>query len=152
VAELLPESTTQSTAESKKTHELPGEVVAFAKWNLHREDWPLEGDHIQSVTREMLGEGVDLEVWDAFIGGLYRLRHKHIRGPHLSKCAALPIDLVCTNCECSAFSSHVLSKIPTSWGRFSTDAMGTRPCCSRMLSYLIRGHAIGIRSLLKTWI
>jgi hypothetical protein len=65
----------------------PGTVVAYVKWSefldaRSKSEWdvPLE------VNRETVGPGIDLEIYDAFIGGLKNLRRRMIQGdPHLSK-------------------------------------------------------------------
>ncbi len=76
VAELLPPEGPQDG---------PGEIVALSRWTVNREpreewDW----DHNVPLTAEMMGEGVNLEVANAFIGDLKRLERKHTRGdPHI---------------------------------------------------------------------
>lgn len=66
VAEMLPEE----------------EIVAFAKWRLVKEPLPEETWDAaeEPMTAEMLGEGVDVDVYRAFIGDLHRLRKRWMRG------------------------------------------------------------------------
>ena len=58
-----------------------GEIVAFARWMWNkdpREEW--DWDYSPDLTLETMGEGVNLEAANAFIGGLKRLERKHARG------------------------------------------------------------------------
>lgn len=66
VAEVLPEE----------------EIVAFAKWRLVKEPLPEEKWNAaeQPMTAEELGEGSNVDVYRAFIGGLHRLRKRWMRG------------------------------------------------------------------------
>lgn len=65
----------------------PGEVVAFAKWQLHRtQQAEAEWKHGFPVTTETFGEGCDLSVVDAFIGEMNRKQRNHAKGePALCK-------------------------------------------------------------------
>ncbi len=71
-------------AELTATHEPEGkggEIVAFSRWMWNkerREDW--DWDYFQDLTVESMGEGANLEVANAFIGGLKELERKHARG------------------------------------------------------------------------
>lgn len=57
------------------------EIVAFAKYSLVREPLPEEKWNVhKDMTVEDLGEGVDVDVSDAFIGGLQRLGRRYMRG------------------------------------------------------------------------
>lgn len=57
------------------------EIVAFGKWNHVKEPLPEEKWNVDKpATREDVGEGVDLEFFNDFIGGLQRLRRKNMRG------------------------------------------------------------------------
>ncbi|KAG7292835.1 hypothetical protein NEMBOFW57_002880 [Staphylotrichum longicolle] len=73
VAEYLPEDATADTS---------GEVVAFAKWLLHREprveaEW--KGEEFNATT-ESWGEGCDTAVVNAFIGEMTRIQRDHAKG------------------------------------------------------------------------
>jgi hypothetical protein len=73
VAERLPED---APADS------PGEIVAFAKWLLHREpraeaEW--KGEDFTATT-ETWGEGCDTAVVNAFIGEMTRVQREHANG------------------------------------------------------------------------
>lgn len=59
----------------------PGQIVAFAKWRMVREQLP-EDKYARSdeMTVEELGEGTNVEVYNAFIGGLHRLMAKWWKG------------------------------------------------------------------------
>ncbi|KAF3760925.1 hypothetical protein M406DRAFT_358399 [Cryphonectria parasitica EP155] len=60
------------------------EIVAFAKWELIKEPLPEEKwNVVKEYTSEMLGEGVNVGVYTAFIGDLQRLRRKHLKGDPL---------------------------------------------------------------------
>lgn len=73
VAELLPEGADDDLAS--------GEVVAFAKWVAVREELPESvWNVVEPVTAEAIGEGVDLEVFNAFIGGLHKIRRERLKG------------------------------------------------------------------------
>jgi hypothetical protein len=67
----------------------PGEVVAFAKWLLHRRQRPEEewkGDTFTATT-ESWGEGCDTDVVNAFIGKMTRTQQADAKGePALCKC------------------------------------------------------------------
>lgn len=57
------------------------EIVAFGKWNHVKEPLPEDKWNVDKpATREDVGEGVDLEFFNDFIGGLQRLRRKNMRG------------------------------------------------------------------------
>jgi hypothetical protein len=60
----------------------PGEVVAFAKWLLHREPRTEEEQKAQvfNATTETSGQGCDIDVVNAFIGGMNRLQWDHAKG------------------------------------------------------------------------
>lgn len=73
VAELLPED---GPADG------PGEIVAIAKWTLYREpraeeEW--KADEFTATT-EIFGEGSNLEVINAFIGGMNQKQRDHTKG------------------------------------------------------------------------
>ncbi len=58
-----------------------GNIIGFSKWTWNkepREDW--DWDHDLSLTAETMGDGVNLEVANKFIGGLKRLERKYARG------------------------------------------------------------------------
>lgn len=77
VAELLPEGS-----------DGPGEIVAFSEWTLFRnpraeEEWNAKEE---PRTQEQLGEGCNVQVFNAFIGGLHKKRREHMKGdPGLGK-------------------------------------------------------------------
>lgn len=57
------------------------EIVAFSKWVVESGDRPEEEWSVDPpLTAEMLGEGVDLEVFDRFIGGVRRMRKAWVKG------------------------------------------------------------------------
>lgn len=60
----------------------PAEVVAFAKWLLHREPRTEEEWRGQTfnATPEAFGYGSNLDVVNAFIGGMNRLQRDHAKG------------------------------------------------------------------------
>ncbi|KAA8635336.1 hypothetical protein SMACR_01558 [Sordaria macrospora] len=71
VAELLPEGS-----------DGPGEIVAFSEWTLFRnpraeEEWNAKEE---PRTQEQLGEGCNVQVFNAFIGGLHKKRREHMKG------------------------------------------------------------------------
>ncbi|KAL2137276.1 hypothetical protein VTI74DRAFT_5007 [Chaetomium olivicolor] len=73
VAEYLPEGAPPDG---------PGEVVAFAKWLLQREQRPEEewkADDF-TATPETWGEGCDVDVVNAFIGEMTRKQRDHAKG------------------------------------------------------------------------
>ncbi|KAK0730199.1 hypothetical protein B0H67DRAFT_475633 [Lasiosphaeris hirsuta] len=76
VAELLPEGVPDGG---------PGEVVAFAKWVLFREQRPEEEWNTpRVVTAEMLGEGSNPEVFNSFIGAMHMAKVEQAKGdPYL---------------------------------------------------------------------
>ena len=67
---------------SDATPDGPGEVVAFAKWLLHRqprteEEWKGEAFN---ATKETWGEGCDTAIVNAFIGEMTRIQRDHAQG------------------------------------------------------------------------
>ena len=67
---------------SDATPDGPGEVVAFAKWLLHRqprteEEWKGEAFN---ATKESWGEGCDTAIVNAFIGEMTRIQRDHAQG------------------------------------------------------------------------
>ena len=57
------------------------EIIAFARWMWHkeqREDW--DWDYSPYLTAESMGEGVNLEMANAFLGGLNKLEGKYTGG------------------------------------------------------------------------
>lgn len=80
VAELLPED---GPADGS------GEVVAMAKWTLYREQRPEEEWKTEefTATRDMFGEGAELDVVNAFIGEMHRVQRDLAKGEaSLCKC------------------------------------------------------------------
>jgi hypothetical protein len=76
----------------------PGEVVALAKWLLHREPRTEEEQSAQvfNATTEMFGQGCDIDVVNAFIGGMNRLQRDHAKGEAaLCKSLALSVGIHC---------------------------------------------------------
>ncbi|KAK3694511.1 N-acetyltransferase-like protein [Podospora appendiculata] len=73
VAELLADDTAD---------EVPVEIVAYAKWQIFRHGRPEAEWNTDDppMTTEMLGEGVDADVYNAFLGGMHRVRKQHSRG------------------------------------------------------------------------
>ncbi|KAL1864277.1 hypothetical protein VTK73DRAFT_6008 [Phialemonium thermophilum] len=73
VAELLPDSGTEGDA---------GEVIAFAKWVVYYEPRPREvWDAPRTpMTVETLGEGVNVDVYERFIGEVREMRKKWMKG------------------------------------------------------------------------
>lgn len=58
-----------------------GEIVAFAKWWIAREprseaEWNVD----EPMTAETVGEGVELDVKQRFIGGIHEMRRRWVRG------------------------------------------------------------------------
>lgn len=112
VAEYLPED---ATADSS------GEVVAFAKWLLHREpraeaDW--KGEEFNATT-ESWGEGCDTTVVNAFIGEMTRIQRDHAKGEAaLCKCRTLTVVIDTPNSVLTAqFSAFSHAAQPASdWG------------------------------------
>jgi hypothetical protein len=99
VAEYLPED---------GPADRPGEVVAFAKWLLHREprteaEW--RGEEF-NATVETWGEGCDVAVVNAFIGEMTRIQRDHAQGEAaLCKCPA-PAMGVSGFVDCALRSRH----------------------------------------------
>lgn len=57
------------------------EIVAFAKWRLVKEPVPEDTlEPLREFTAAELGEGTNVEVYNAFIGGLHQLRRKWMKG------------------------------------------------------------------------
>lgn len=91
VAEAVP-------AAEEEEEDVAPEVVAFAKWKLVREPLPEEGKRVwdaqrEGWTAEELGEGANVEVYAAYIGGLHQLRARWLGGdPCLREffCIAFP--------------------------------------------------------------
>ncbi|KAK4098602.1 hypothetical protein N658DRAFT_517913 [Parathielavia hyrcaniae] len=87
VAEYLPE---------EGPGDKPGEVVAFARWVLHREprteaEWKADG--FTAATTETWGEGCDVAVVNVFMGGMTRAQRDHAQGEaglYLSTLACSP--------------------------------------------------------------
>ncbi|KAK3335942.1 hypothetical protein B0T19DRAFT_436759 [Cercophora scortea] len=73
VAELLADDTAD---------DVPVEIVAYAKWQIFRHERPETEWNVEDppMTTEILGEGVDAEVYNAFLGGMHRVRKTHSRG------------------------------------------------------------------------
>jgi hypothetical protein len=73
VAEYLPEDGSTDG---------PGEIVAYAKWLLHREPQPEEEwrGEVFNATPEAWGEGCDVAVVNAFIGEMTRVQRDHAKG------------------------------------------------------------------------
>lgn len=76
----------------------PGEVVAFSKWMLHRE--PRTEEELKVVfhaTAEGVGQGCDVDVVNAFIGGMNRLQQNHAKGEAAlcNKSLALAVEIQC---------------------------------------------------------
>lgn len=84
VAEILPEGV-EGEAGGEGGEGAGGEIIAFAKWKivkeeLSEEEWDIE---IKDKTAEELGEWTDGEVYNAFIGGLGRTMKKFQKGEPL---------------------------------------------------------------------
>ena len=72
VAELLPEDPDDDSR---------GEVVAFSKWVVTREPLPESVWNVaEPMTAETVGEGVDLGVFNTFIGGIHAMRRSWVKG------------------------------------------------------------------------
>lgn len=72
VAELLPEDPNDHSQ---------GEVVAFSKWVVTREPLPESVWNVaEPFTAETVGEGVDLGVFNTFIGGIHAMRRSWVKG------------------------------------------------------------------------
>lgn len=72
VAELLPEDPDDDSQ---------GEVVAFSKWVVTREPLPESVWNVaEPMTAETVGEGVDLGVFNTFIGGIHAMRRSWVKG------------------------------------------------------------------------
>jgi hypothetical protein len=73
VAELVPEEADSVAAP---------EIMAFSKWVLQREPRTEEEWNVEEppMTVEQLGEGSDVDVFNAFIGGLHRKRRLWAKG------------------------------------------------------------------------
>ncbi|KAJ4297331.1 hypothetical protein N0V88_004249 [Collariella sp. IMI 366227] len=85
VAEYLPEGVPSDG---------PSEVVAFARWLLHREPLTEEEWNVDDVkaTTETWGEGVNVDVVNTFIGGINRKQRDHAKGEAaLSSPAGYPL-------------------------------------------------------------
>lgn len=83
-----------------KEKEKVGEIIAFAKWKIVKEpltaeEWDVE---IKDKTVEEMGPWVDVDVYNAFIGGLNRTMKGFQKGE----------PLVCECCIFSCFASFLL--------------------------------------------
>lgn len=73
VAEILPED---------GFSDRPGDIVAYAKWRLQRQQQPEEewkGEELRATT-ETWGDVCDVSVVNAFMGGIDRARQQHAKG------------------------------------------------------------------------
>ncbi|KAK4156157.1 hypothetical protein C8A00DRAFT_41316 [Chaetomidium leptoderma] len=99
----------------------PGEVVAFAKWQLHpeprtEEEW--KGEDF-TATAEICGEGCDVGVVNAFIGGMTRVQRDHAKGE-----AALYLGIIaCSPARQRLGAGSALME----WGVNLADSLGL-PC------------------------
>lgn len=91
VAELMP-----SNGDDEKAKP---EIIAMAKWKfvkqpLSPEVWDVRDK--DQMTQEELGDGVNLEVWRKFIGGIHQIRRGMMRGDRcLREFATLPLFFPC---------------------------------------------------------
>lgn len=111
VAEYLPEGVPSDG---------PGEVVAFARWLLHREPLTEEEWNVDDVkaTTETWGEGVNVEVVNTFIGDINRKQRDHAKGEAALCKSRIPLLVFVSHAEPSFRSwAHRLQPDPPAFGR-----------------------------------
>jgi hypothetical protein len=139
IAELVPDGSSDAK----------GEIVGFAKWYIFRKDWPPEGTQVTVGTQEFLGEGVDVDLWNCFLGGLEKMRLSNVKGPHISLCPfhCSSREPRLTN-DYSALVASSGSKSSKTRSRICSHSLGVGHCRQRRTGFLVGVITTRIPSLL----
>lgn len=91
------------------------EIVAFGRWKLVKEPLPEDKWHVgEEMTAEELGEGADVAVYNAFIGGINQMKNAWIKGDAvLREYIHAPIDtqhLSRASCQMSSRDIDLLTR------------------------------------------